>query len=170
MQGMIHEECGVFGIWRKDNADIAKSVYYGLIALQHRGQEAAGIAINEDRIIRYHKGLGLVHEVFDNKASGYRRLARWVKSQSDGLTAESWLFCGENTGGYSTALSNYLYSCGYDMWLECAYRIKHSSGIQRVKNDRADSRAIAEYAMRNHDKMVAYKPQSPSRVIRGRFL
>ena len=102
------------------------------------------------------------HEVFDNKASGYRRLARWVKSQSDGLTAESWIFCGENTGGYSTALSNYLYSCGYDMWLECAYRIKHSSGIQRVKNDRADSRAIAEYAMRNHDKMVAYKPQSPS--------
>ncbi len=67
MQGMIHEECGVFGIWRKENADIAKSVYYGLIALQHRGQEAAGIAVNEDRIIRYHKGLGLVHEVFDKR-------------------------------------------------------------------------------------------------------
>ena len=48
------------------------------------------------------------------------------------------------------------------MWLECAYKIKHSVGLQRVKNDKADSRAIAEYAMRNHDKMIPYKPQSAS--------
>jgi translation initiation factor 2B subunit (eIF-2B alpha/beta/delta family) len=48
------------------------------------------------------------------------------------------------------------------MWLECAYRIKHSAGIQRVKNDKADSKAIAEYAMRNYDKMILYKPQSSS--------
>ncbi len=67
MQGMIHEECGVFGIRRKENTDVAHSVYLGLTALQHRGQEAAGIAVNEDRVIRYHKGLGLVHEVFDKR-------------------------------------------------------------------------------------------------------
>lgn len=48
------------------------------------------------------------------------------------------------------------------MWLECAYKIKHSVGIQRVKNDKADSKAIAEYAMRNYDKMILYKPQSAS--------
>jgi amidophosphoribosyltransferase len=61
----IHEECGVFGIWSKEKKDMARTVYYGLTALQHRGQESAGIAINEDRNIRYHKDLGLVHEVFD---------------------------------------------------------------------------------------------------------
>ena len=66
MQGMIHEECGVFGIWQEKDADLARLVYHGLTALQHRGQEAAGIAVNSDRIIRYHKGLGLVHEVFDD--------------------------------------------------------------------------------------------------------
>ncbi len=103
-----------------------------------------------------------VHEVFDNKTSGFRRLVKWVKGQSDGLPADSRLFCGENTGGYSIALSNYLYASGYKIWLECAYKIKHSAGIQRVKNDKADSRAIAEYAMRNHDKMIPYKPMSPS--------
>lgn len=103
-----------------------------------------------------------VHEVFDNKASGFRRLVRWVKSQSEEVPADAWLFCGENTGGYSIALSNYLYASGYDLWLECAYKIKHSAGIQRMKNDKADSRAIAEYAMRNHDKTILYKPQSAS--------
>ena len=74
----------------------------------------------------------------------------------------SYRGCGENTGGYSIGLSNYLYASGYDMWLECAYKIKHSAGIQRVKNDKADSRAIAEYAMRNYDKMTLHKPQSAS--------
>jgi transposase len=103
-----------------------------------------------------------VHEVFDNKTSGYRRLVKWVKAHAEGLAADAWLFCGENTGGYSIGLSNYLYASGYDMWLECAYKIKHSAGIQRVKNDKADSRAIAEYAMRNYDKMILYKPQSAS--------
>ena len=66
MQGMIHEECGVFGIWQKEDADLARLLYHGLTALQHRGQEAAGIAVNTDRVISYHKGLGLVHEVFDD--------------------------------------------------------------------------------------------------------
>ena len=103
-----------------------------------------------------------VHEVFDNKTSGYRRLVKWVKTHAEGFTIDTWLFCGENTGGYSIGLSNYLYASGYDMWLECAYKIKHSTGIQRVKNDKADSRAIAEYAMRNYDKMIPHKPQSAS--------
>ncbi len=61
----LHEECGVFGIYSGQKRDVAWDVYCGLFSLQHRGQEAAGIAINEDRSIRYHKGIGLVHEVFD---------------------------------------------------------------------------------------------------------
>ena len=60
----IKEECGVFGIYSGEKRDVAWDVYCGLFSLQHRGQEAAGIAINEDRNIRCYKGLGLVHEVF----------------------------------------------------------------------------------------------------------
>lgn len=59
----IHEECGVFGI--SDPAgDCARTTYYGLYALQHRGQEAAGIATINDRELSFHKDVGLVGEVF----------------------------------------------------------------------------------------------------------
>ena len=98
------------------------------------------------------------HEVFDNKVSGFRRLLRWVKSVADEPDTGLWLFCGENTGGYSRALCNFLYGSGYDMWLENALSIKRSSALQRVKSDKADSGIIAEYAMRNYDQMRLYKP------------
>lgn len=60
----IHEECGVFGAIAKSNIDIAHLVYYGLYALQHRGQESCGIVVNDDGIFVSHKDLGLVSEVF----------------------------------------------------------------------------------------------------------
>ncbi len=60
-----HEECGVFGIFNKgDSADVIMDTYYGLYALQHRGQESCGIAVNDDGVISCHKDLGLVNEVF----------------------------------------------------------------------------------------------------------
>ncbi|MCQ2555122.1 MAG: amidophosphoribosyltransferase [Clostridia bacterium] len=60
----LHEECGVFGIYSRKQSDIAKSVYYGLYALQHRGQESAGIVICDDGLFYTHKDLGLVGDVF----------------------------------------------------------------------------------------------------------
>ncbi len=59
----IHEECGVFGIW-DPKGDCARTVYYGLYALQHRGQESCGIAAINDRELSFHKDVGLVGEVF----------------------------------------------------------------------------------------------------------
>ena len=64
MIGSRHEECGVFGIYDREGLKIAPLVYYGLFALQHRGQESCGIAINNDGWIRCHKNMGLVSEVF----------------------------------------------------------------------------------------------------------
>ena len=68
----LHEECGVFGIYDMgDNLDVARLTYYGLYALQHRGQESCGIAVNnidEDgkiQILQY-KDMGLVQEVFNS--------------------------------------------------------------------------------------------------------
>ena len=66
----IHEECGVFGAYDFDGNDIASTVYYGLFALQHRGQESCGIAVTDTagkRKVLSRKGLGHVNDVFDEK-------------------------------------------------------------------------------------------------------
>lgn len=60
----IHEECGVFGVFSPYTLDISSVVYYGLYALQHRGQESCGIVVNDDGVFTSHKDLGLVGEVF----------------------------------------------------------------------------------------------------------
>ncbi|MBE7020518.1 MAG: amidophosphoribosyltransferase [Ruminococcaceae bacterium] len=63
----IKEECGVFGIFsNEENLDVARLTNFGLFALQHRGQDACGIAINDNGTIVYHKNLGTVPEVFDD--------------------------------------------------------------------------------------------------------
>lgn len=64
----LREECGVFGVYDFDGNDVASSIYYGLLALQHRGQESCGIAVSDTsgpkgRVSSY-KGMGLVNEVF----------------------------------------------------------------------------------------------------------
>lgn len=59
-----HEECGVFGVYSHENRNVAHTAYYGLYALQHRGQESAGIAVAYADKIAYYKGMGLVPEVF----------------------------------------------------------------------------------------------------------
>lgn len=62
----IGEECGVFGIYDNDGLDISRLTYYGLFALQHRGQESCGISVNNDGNITSYKDIGLVSEVFGN--------------------------------------------------------------------------------------------------------
>ncbi len=61
---MIHEECGVFGVWLPQSGPAAHYTYAGLFALQHRGQEAAGIAVSSRGVFRHHKDSGLVGDVF----------------------------------------------------------------------------------------------------------
>ena len=60
----LHEECGVFGIYNTGNVHVSSSCFYALYALQHRGQESCGIAVNDDGVIQVHKDVGLVNEVF----------------------------------------------------------------------------------------------------------
>jgi len=62
----LKEECGVFGIFDKNGFNTAEMTYYGLYALQHRGQESAGIAVNDKGRIIYHKQMGMVPEIFDD--------------------------------------------------------------------------------------------------------
>ena len=67
----LKEECGVFGIYDFSGEDVASTIYYGLFALQHRGQESCGIAVSDTHgpkgKVLSHKGMGLVNEVFTSE-------------------------------------------------------------------------------------------------------
>lgn len=62
----LREECGVFGVFGTEPTDVANICYYGLYALQHRGQESCGIVANDDGVFYSHKDLGLLSEVFNS--------------------------------------------------------------------------------------------------------
>lgn len=67
MSSELHEECGVFGICASTVKDVSGIVYYGLYALQHRGQESCGIVVNDDGVFESHKDVGLVSEVINGE-------------------------------------------------------------------------------------------------------
>ncbi|AKE40791.1 amidophosphoribosyltransferase [Corynebacterium kutscheri] len=86
------EECGVFGVWAPDE-DVAKLTYFGLFALQHRGQEAAGIAVGDGKQVTVYKDLGLVSQVFDettlNALPGHVGIGHTRYSTAGGVTWEN---------------------------------------------------------------------------------
>nr|WP_085999259.1 amidophosphoribosyltransferase [Nocardia takedensis] len=86
------EECGVFGVWAPSE-DVAKLTYYGLYALQHRGQEAAGIAVSDGSQILVFKDLGLVSQVFDEQTlaamPGHIAVGHCRYSTTGGVTWEN---------------------------------------------------------------------------------
>lgn len=65
LEDKLHEECGVIGIYAKGSEVVPQMLCFGLIALQHRGQESAGIAVVKDNKMQYYKEMGLVQEVFN---------------------------------------------------------------------------------------------------------
>lgn len=74
----IHEECGVFGVYASETMNVASMTYYALYALQHRGQDACGIVVNDGGVFTAKKDLGLVGDVFTKdvlKSLGYGKLA-----------------------------------------------------------------------------------------------
>ena len=89
----LHEECGVFGLYNRDDLDTAQLVYYGLFGLQHRGQESCGIAINNDNHITCHKDLGMVSQVFTpellHKMTGHAAIGHVRYSTTGGCTREN---------------------------------------------------------------------------------
>jgi amidophosphoribosyltransferase len=72
---VMPEECGIVGIYDDGGATVGEAMYYGLYALQHRGQESAGMAISDGREVRHYKAMGLVNEVFGDE-DAMNRLGR----------------------------------------------------------------------------------------------
>lgn len=67
MDNQIHEECGIFGVYSPQRKKLSSITYYGLYALQHRGQESAGIVVNDDGVFDVKKALGLVGDAFNTE-------------------------------------------------------------------------------------------------------
>ena len=97
------------------------------------------------------------YETFENSKDGIRKLSAWVRKTAK-ATKEDCLYCAETTGGYDRLLCEQLYAKGLTVWRESALEIKRSSGLRRGKDDKTDSKAIAEYAMRHADKAEPYRP------------
>ena len=82
----LREECGVFGVYSNENYDLARMTYYGLFALQHRGQESCGITINDDGVFTTCKDTGLVNDVFTE-----RKLSGLGEGQAEYTMPNLWL-------------------------------------------------------------------------------
>lgn len=110
------------------------------------------------------------YEVFENSKDGIRKLSGWVRKTTK-AAKEECLYCAETTGGYDRLLCEQLYAKGCAIWRESALEIKRSSGLRRGKDDKADSKAIAEYAMRHSDKAEPYRPSDKKlEELRGLYL
>ena len=101
------------------------------------------------------------YDTFNNAKAGFRLMVAAVRKVSGKIKPEEWLFCCETTGAYDRALCDYLYGQGLDIWRENALRIRWSRGLIRGKNDKADSKMIAEYAWRHTEKVQLYVSPSP---------
>jgi transposase len=99
-----------------------------------------------------------VHQQFQNSLEGFNTFEKWVKQTVGKDATESSVICGENTGIYCRQFSDRFSKSGYTVWIESALQIKRSLGLNRGKNDRKDSRDIAEYAGRHIDKCKPYVP------------
>lgn len=98
----------------------------------------------------------IAQATFDNTKEGFDALLKWASKHSK-ISSENWLFCGEHTGLYSRSLAIFLTKKNLFIWLENPLQIKQSSGVKRIKTDRADSLVIAAYACRFCDRATAYR-------------
>lgn len=99
------------------------------------------------------------HMIFDNDENGFSQFMAWIKDKLDCQLSEI-LVCMENTGMYHKSFAAFLSAQGISVWVENPHEIKWSLGIQRGKNDKADSKRIMQYAQRHKDKYHAYCEKS----------
>jgi transposase len=98
----------------------------------------------------------LNHRQFGNDADGMEQLLSWLHESTDSL--DNSLFCMEATGLYCFPLTQFLALNSIDTWIEHAAQIKKSTALTRGKNDKVDSMRIAQYAIKNLDRLRLWKP------------
>lgn len=141
---------GVFGIYSKNKNNVSQIIYYGLYALQHRGQVSSGIAINNNGFLDYYKGLGLVHELFSkdiierlrgNIGIGHVRYAFSSEEQTQINTQP--LVIGYKKGAFALALDGSIVNSN---------EMKESlEDVGTIFQSHLDAEVIANLVARNHN-------------------
>jgi len=96
------------------------------------------------------------HRQFSNDPTGMQELLQWLNELN--LDLDAVLFCMEATGLYCFPLTRFLAVNAIDIWIEHASQIKRANALSRGKNDKIDSKRIAEYAVKNLDRLRLWKP------------
>lgn len=182
-----HEECGVFGIYGQD-LDVARLAYFGLYALQHRGQESAGIVTSDGERLRARKGMGLVAQVFDEESitnlHGHIAIAHNRYSTTGGSKPEHIQpmigarnhFALAHNGNIpsTTALWNYLRMCG-DVSEVSDSRIVVDAITAALRKNKSLEDAVSEVypfitgafsiLVMDHDKLIAMRDRCGIRPL-----
>ena len=180
----LHEECGVFGIYTPKRENVAETTYYGLFALQHRGQESCGIVVNDDGVINYYKDKGIVNDVFtrdiiENLGWGHMALGhvRYGKYQRNDRLNSQPLVVNHHKGrmalAHNGSLVNY-YELRRELEMEGS--IFHTTSDAEIisyiiTKARIKSNSIEEAINRSMDRLEgAYSlvVMSPSKLIAAR--
>lgn len=164
----LKEACGVFGIYgNHENKDISRTVFYGLYALQHRGQESAGIAVTSGEGIKYHKGMGLVSEVFDDKIldelSGHVALGhvRYATADSNTLINAQPLVVRYKKGSLAVAHNGNLVNT-----TELRKELEEDGVAFQTE---IDSEVVAFLISRHHDEDIIEAVKICTEKIRGSY-
>lgn len=184
MTGHIHEECGVFGIFAPDTQDVAATAYYALFALQHRGQESAGIVVNRDGVFNAYKDSGLVNDVFTAdrlKKLGEGEMAighvRYSTTGDSGRENAQPIVVNHLKGNMALAHNgNLVNSCELRSALENEGSIFHTTSDTEViaytiTKERVKTSSIEEAVLASMDKLQgAYSlvVMSPTKLIAAR--
>ena len=116
-----------------------------------KNKDVVGIDVSKLTIDAYVQ-LSQVHAVFNNDEKGFKQLVRWIKKNIN-CQMEELLICFEITGMYSLQLTSFLSRNSINYVMENPIQIKRSMGLVRGKNDKVDSKRIAEYAFMRKDKL-----------------
>ena len=161
------DECGVFGVYVNKPVDVASMTYYGLYALQHRGQESAGIAVADGEKIEMHKGLGLIREAFNqedvSKLKGHIAIGhvRYSTAGGKGIENAQPILTTSKVGPVAMAHNGNLVNADViKELLEDGGQIFHTS---------SDSEVIACLIARSAKKGLAKAVVDAMEAIRGSF-
>ncbi|MBO9131270.1 amidophosphoribosyltransferase [Bacillus sp. 165] len=161
----LNEECGVFGVWGHENA--AQITYYALHSLQHRGQEGAGIVVNDGEQLVGHKGLGLITEVFSEgqleKLKGKAAIGhvRYATAGGGGYENVQPLLFRSQTGGLALAHNGNLVN---------AHLLKYELEMQgSIFQTTSDTEVLAHLLKRNSEFPLLERAKVALNKIQGAY-
>lgn len=179
----IQEECGVFGIISPEKSDVASSAYYGLFALQHRGQQSCGITVNDDGVFTTHKDLGIVNDVFTRQnleklGCGKMAIGQVLYASGSVTRDHAQPIVVNHTKGRLAIASNVCLINAYELRqeLELKGSIFHTNSdaeliLHIIIEERLKSASIEEAvckALHRLDGAYSFVVMSPSKIIAAR--